>query len=70
MRRPRAQSLPRAAGPHADSGASAVEYGLMVAAIAAAIALAAIAFGIGIGGLYTTSFSRIRDCLSVSGCPL
>jgi len=56
--------------PRADSGASAVEYGLMVAAIAAVIALVAVAFGYGISGLYTTSFSRIRDCLSASGCPL
>jgi pilus assembly protein Flp/PilA len=38
--------------PHTDTGASAVEYGLLVFAIAAVIALIVFAFGLVVGDTY------------------
>ena len=46
-----------------EAGASAVEYGLLIAAIAAVIV--GIVFGIGI--LVRDGFSKTSDCLSTSG---
>ena len=43
----------------ADQGASAVEYGLMVAAIAAVI----VGIGFGMGGVVKGAFSQTEDCI-------
>ena len=47
----------------ADRGASAVEYGLMVAAIAAVI----VAVVFGLGGLVKTAFSDTSTCIAGKG---
>jgi pilus assembly protein Flp/PilA len=49
-----------------DRGASAVEYGLMVAAIAAVI----VGVVFGLGGLVKNAFSKTSSCISASstGC--
>jgi pilus assembly protein Flp/PilA len=46
---------------HQDTGASAVEYGLIVFAIAALIALAVFSFGGAVRGLFQDSCNTIRD---------
>jgi pilus assembly protein Flp/PilA len=46
---------------HRDNGASAVEYGLIVFAIAALIALAVFSFGGAVRGLFQDSCNTIRD---------
>jgi pilus assembly protein Flp/PilA len=45
-----------------DRGASAVEYGLMVAAIAAVV----VGVVFGLGGLVSGAFSKTSSCISVS----
>jgi pilus assembly protein Flp/PilA len=45
--------------PPLDRGASAVEYGLMIAAVAAVITLAVFSFG----GAVRQSFTHTTDCL-------
>ncbi len=47
------------------SGATAIEYGLLAAGIAVVIIAAVLAIGTNL----TTTFERIRDCLSAAGCP-
>ena len=51
-----------------DRGASAVEYGLLIAGIAAIIAVAVYAFGGGTNGLFLDSCTTIRDETSVGSC--
>jgi pilus assembly protein Flp/PilA len=51
-----------------DRGASAVEYGLLIAGIAALIAVAVYAFGGGVDGLFQDSCNTIRDETSVGSC--
>jgi pilus assembly protein Flp/PilA len=46
---------------HRDNGASAVEYGLIVFAVAALIALAVFSFGGAVRGLFQDSCNTIRD---------
>jgi pilus assembly protein Flp/PilA len=46
---------------HRDNGASAVEYGLIVFAVAALIALAVFSFGGAVRGLFQDSCNSIRD---------
>lgn len=46
-----------------DRGASAVEYGLLVAAIAAVI----VAIVFGLGGLIKDAFSKTSSCISGTG---
>ena len=54
----------RKLGRHAqDRGASAVEYGLLVAAIAAVI----VGVVFGLGTLVDNAFSRTSSCISTSG---
>ncbi|MDP8927429.1 MAG: Flp family type IVb pilin [Actinomycetota bacterium] len=47
-----------------DEGATAVEYGLMVALIAVAIFVTVSALGVTLDGL----FQAVDDCLSGAGC--
>ena len=51
-----------------ESGASAVEYGLLIAGIAALIVLAVFAFGGGAGGLFHGSCSTIASTTSAQSC--
>lgn len=44
-----------------ESGASAVEYGLLVVAIAAAIAMVVFVLGVVVNGLYVESCSQIKS---------
>ena len=46
-----------------ERGASAVEYGLLVAAIAAVI----VALVFGLGKLLSSSFSKTSNCISTNG---
>ena len=43
-----------------ERGASAVEYGLLLAGIAAVVIMAVYAFGVVTGGMFTDSCERIR----------
>lgn len=52
-----------------DSGASSVEYGLLVVAIFIAVASSIFFFGQQVFGVYDSSFSRIGDCLVRSCTP-
>jgi pilus assembly protein Flp/PilA len=49
---------------HNDEGASAVEYGLIVFAVAAVIALAVFSFGGAVSGLFQTSCDTIKHSAS------
>jgi pilus assembly protein Flp/PilA len=51
-----------------DRGASAVEYGLLIAGIAAVIAVAVYTFGGGVNRLFEDSCGTIRDETSVGSC--
>ena len=51
-----------------DSGASAVEYGLIIAAVVLVISSSVIMFGQQVFGIYDSSFSRIAQCL-IGSCP-
>jgi pilus assembly protein Flp/PilA len=51
-----------------EAGASAVEYGLLIAGIAAIIAVAIFAFGGGSGGLFNNSCKTIFTDRSVGSC--
>ncbi len=51
-----------------ESGASAVEYGLLIAGIAALIAVVAFAFGGGANGLFHGSCSTIMDTAKAGSC--
>jgi len=51
-----------------DRGASAVEYGLLIAGIAAIIAVAVYAFGVGVNSSFQDSCGTIRDTTSVGSC--
>ena len=54
--------------PRHDRGASAVEYGLLIAGIAALIAVAVFAFGGGNNGLFHGSCSTIMENTSAGSC--
>ena len=49
-----------------DEGASAVEYGLIVFAIAALITVAVFSFGGAVGGLFQTSCDTIKGSVHTS----
>jgi Flp pilus assembly pilin Flp len=51
-----------------DSGASAVEYGLIIAAIILVVSSSIIMFGQQVFELQNSSFSRISQCITGS-CP-
>ena len=51
-----------------ESGASAVEYGLLIAGIAAMIVIAVFAFGGGANGLFHGSCGTIADTTSAVSC--
>ncbi len=51
-----------------ERGASAVEYGLLIAGIAAIIALVVYAFGGGVGGLFTDTCNTIMASAGNTGC--
>jgi pilus assembly protein Flp/PilA len=53
---------------HPESGASAVEYGLLIAGIAAIIAVAVFAFGGGSTGMFQDSCKTIMTDHSVGSC--
>ncbi|WP_372734005.1 Flp family type IVb pilin, partial [Nocardioides sp.] len=59
------QSTPR---KHDEAGASAVEYGLLIAGIAAIIAVAVFAFGGGSNGMFQDSCKTIWEDTSVGDC--
>jgi len=52
-----------------ERGASAVEYGLLIAGIAAIIVVAVFAFGGGAGGLFHGSCSDIIEDQNIGTCP-
>jgi pilus assembly protein Flp/PilA len=54
------------AGVHQDTGASAVEYGLIVFAVAALIALAVFSFGGAVRGLFQNSCDTIKQASETS----
>jgi len=51
-----------------ERGASAVEYGLLIAGIAAIIALVVYAFGGGVGGLFTDTCTTLMSQVGDPGC--
>ena len=51
-----------------ERGASAVEYGLLIAGIAALIVIVVFAFGGGANGLFHGSCSSIMDTASAGSC--
>jgi pilus assembly protein Flp/PilA len=51
-----------------ERGASAVEYGLLIAGIAAIIAVAVYAFGGGTNGLFQNSCRSVVEQTSVGSC--
>jgi pilus assembly protein Flp/PilA len=55
--------------PRNERGASAVEYGLLVAGIAAMIAVAIMTFGGGARGLFNGSCSEIVQSAMQGTCP-
>ena len=59
----------RQARPRDDRGASAVEYGLLIAGIAAIIVAAVFAFGGGARGLFHGSCDDIIANQSLGSCP-
>jgi pilus assembly protein Flp/PilA len=52
-----------------ERGASAVEYGLLIAGIAAMIVVAVFAFGGGANGLFHGSCDEIIEGQSLGSCP-
>ncbi|WP_240341031.1 Flp family type IVb pilin [Nocardioides sp. SYSU D00038] len=54
--------------PRQERGASAVEYGLLIAGIAAIIAAAVFAFGGGTDGLFHGSCDDIIEAQSIGSC--
>jgi pilus assembly protein Flp/PilA len=58
----------RLSGGRSESGASAVEYGLLIAGIAAMIAVAVFAFGGGSTGLFQDSCKTIFADRSAGSC--
>ena len=55
--------------PRDERGASAVEYGLLIAGIAAMIVAAVFAFGGGANGLFHGSCDEIIEGQSLGSCP-
>jgi pilus assembly protein Flp/PilA len=53
----------------AEDGASAVEYGLLVAAIAAVIAIMVFGFGGFVSNLFSTSCGTIGGTIAGTSCP-
>ena len=51
-----------------ESGASAVEYGLLIAGVAALIVVAVFAFGGGANGLFHGSCSHIQETTGTTSC--
>ena len=51
-----------------ETGASAVEYGLLIAGIAALIVISVFAFGGGVNGLFNDSCDTIMDTTSTNSC--
>jgi len=64
----RGQGSGRLGGRRLESGASAVEYGLLIAGIAAIIAVAIFAFGGGSTGMFQDSCKTIFADRSVGTC--
>jgi len=58
----------RGARHRLERGASAVEYGLLIAGIAALIAVAVFAFGGGANGLFHGSCSTVMEDTSTGSC--
>lgn len=58
----------RGEGQRRERGASAVEYGLLIAGIAALIAVAVFAFGGGNNGLFHGSCSTVLETTSAGSC--
>lgn len=54
---------------HREEGASAVEYGLLVAAIAAVIVLIVFGLGLLVKGTFSTTSSSIDACMPPATCP-
>ena len=51
-----------------ETGASAVEYGLLIAGIAALIALIVFTFGGAVGGLFSDTCTQVQTQRSTTGC--
>ncbi len=64
----RDQGSGRLSGRRSESGASAVEYGLLIAGIAAIIAVAVFAFGGGSTGMFQDSCKTIFADHSAGSC--
>ncbi len=58
--------MPRRSIRRNDEGASAVEYGLIVFAVAALISLAVLSFGGAVRGLFQDSCTSIKDGIQSS----
>ena len=54
--------------PRSQRAASAVEYGLLIAGIAAVIVIAVFAFGGGVKGLFTNTCSTLGSANSTGSC--
>jgi pilus assembly protein Flp/PilA len=68
LRTLRGQGSGRLASRRSESGASAVEYGLLIAGIAAMIAVAVFAFGGGSTGMFQDSCKKIFADHSAGSC--
>jgi pilus assembly protein Flp/PilA len=51
-----------------ERGASAVEYGLLIAGIAALIVIVVFAFGGSLAGIFTDTCSKVTQSASVKSC--
>lgn len=49
-----------------DTGASSVEYGILLAALVIIIIAGVTAFSLQVGGIFDGSFARISSCLDAS----
>jgi pilus assembly protein Flp/PilA len=69
MQEPRQPDEPGERSERSERGASAVEYGLLIAGIAALIVVVIFAFGGGARGLFHGSCSDIYQDHGVGSCP-
>ncbi|WP_036563447.1 Flp family type IVb pilin [Nocardioides halotolerans] len=69
MHEPRLPSERSEEGERSERGASAVEYGLLIAGIAALIVVVVFAFGGGARGLFHGSCSDIFESQGAGSCP-
>lgn len=66
--RPPSLRPPTPAVARSERGASAVEYGLLIAGIAALVALAVYAFGGGVSGLFTDTCDKVTSTAGTASC--